>query len=215
MITYSISFIRHGMTKENLAHCCVGGRTDTHLCAEGIEEIKKLKKQFGYPTVGKLYVSPMLRTMETADLIYPHMSPDVVWDLKECDMGIFDGKSISEIKDEEAFQKWVRGEASPPEGETPTQLGERVTSAFEEILKDMMEEKINSAAVVTHGLVMMSLLTLYGYPKRDMSAWATPNGCGFTVRTSASMWMRDGCFEVVDTLPMGKAPEYGFFGEEE
>ncbi|HPW00577.1 MAG TPA: histidine phosphatase family protein, partial [Oscillospiraceae bacterium] len=134
--------------------------------------------------------------------------------LRECDLGAFEGRPFAELNREEAFLLWLEGKAPPPGGETFEELGRRVTEAFEYILSDMMRRRIIEAAAVTHGAIVMGLLSMYGYPKAEMREWAVENGCGYTVRTSAAMWMRDRCFEVVSAVPSA-ARETEEEGEEE
>jgi len=214
MITYKLHLIRHGMTTGNAEHRCVGGRTDIPLCQDGVEELRVLGETYEYPFAQKVYSSPMLRARQTAEILYPDSEPVMIEGLRECDLGDFEGKSILELKDNEDYLKWVEGKAGPVNGETAAQLAERIVAAFGDVLSDMMQSKVTSAAVVSHGLVMMGLLAMCGYPKREMRLWAAGNGRGYTVQTSASMWMRDRCFEVVDTVPAG-SPESGSFFEDE
>ena len=65
----------------------------------------------------------------------------------------------------------------------------------------MMQNRITSAAVVTHGGVIMTLLTAFGYPKRELGIWSVENGKGYTILMSPQMWMRDNSFEIYDTVP--------------
>ena len=59
--------IRHGKTRGNLEGRYVGCRTDEPLSPEGIEELK----QRSYPRAEWVYVSPMSRCIETAEILYP------------------------------------------------------------------------------------------------------------------------------------------------
>lgn len=59
-------FIRHGATAGNLRRCYIG-RTDEPLCEAGIAQVKALQKR-GL-SVDRLFVSPMLRTRQTAELL--------------------------------------------------------------------------------------------------------------------------------------------------
>ena len=61
-----IFFIRHGATEGNLRRRYIG-RTDEPLCEAGIAQVKALQKR-GL-SVDRLFVSPMLRTRQTADIL--------------------------------------------------------------------------------------------------------------------------------------------------
>ena len=65
-----IFFIRHGATEGNLRRRYIG-RTDEPLCEAGIAQVKALQKR-GI-SVDRLFVSPMLRTRQTADILFPKM----------------------------------------------------------------------------------------------------------------------------------------------
>ena len=59
--------IRHGKTAGNLLGRYIGSRTDEPLCDEGREGLAG--KQL--PEVERLYVSPMKRCVETAEILWP------------------------------------------------------------------------------------------------------------------------------------------------
>lgn len=203
MITYKLHLIRHGETEGNRKKICVGARTDLPLAPEGASELRRRMEARPYPAVPKVYASPMLRCRETAEILFPGAETEAVEGLRECDLGEFEGRTFAELNKEEAFLLWLEGKAPPPGGETFEALGSRVTAAFEYILNDMMRRRLAEAAAVTHGAIVMGLLSMYGYPRAEMREWAVENGCGYTLRTSAAMWMRDRCFEIVSAVPSG------------
>ena len=94
-------FIRHGATEGNLHHRYIG-RTDEPLCEEGIAQVETLRKQ-GL-SINRLFVSPMLRTRQTAELLFPQMPYTVVDGLAETDFGRFEGKSADELSGDPAYQ---------------------------------------------------------------------------------------------------------------
>ena len=69
----------------------------------------ELREKFVYPKVDKLYVSPMKRTVETAEIIYPDMDYKIVADMRECNFGEFEGKTFAETLTEKDpnFAKWL------------------------------------------------------------------------------------------------------------
>ena len=82
MRSYHIYLIRHGLTKANLEGNYIG-ETDLDLCEEGVSELLSLKEQFVYPAVGRVYSSPLRRSVQTARLLYPEMTPVTVDSLRE------------------------------------------------------------------------------------------------------------------------------------
>ena len=80
-----IVLIRHGKTEGNKEKRYIG-RTDQPLSEEGIVGIKENLGR--YPSVEKVYASPMKRTRQTAELIYPGQASELVDGLREMDMTI-------------------------------------------------------------------------------------------------------------------------------
>lgn len=56
----------------------------------------------------------MLRCTQTADILFPDTDGEIMDELRECDLGEFDGKSISELKDNESFLGWLEGKIRRP-----------------------------------------------------------------------------------------------------
>lgn len=92
MKTYKLHLIRHGLTKGNLDGLYIG-HTDMPLCSQGIEQIKKMKKDYTYPAADYVFSSPLKRCVSTAKLIYPNIKPIIIEDLIEYDFGQFEGRS--------------------------------------------------------------------------------------------------------------------------
>ncbi len=203
MVTYKIHFFRHGMAEDPSRKICLGGRTDPALTPDGAQELRELMSTYQYPFAQKVYTSPMLRCTQTADILFPDTEGEIMDELRECDLGEFDGKSIAELKGDERFLGWLEGKNPPPGGETHEQFGDRIACAFDDIIHDMSEHRLTETAVITHGTVIMGLFAMCGYPREEMRYWAADSGCGYTVRTSVSMWMHDNCFEVIAPQPMG------------
>ena len=88
-------FIRHGATAGNLRRRYIG-RTDEPLCGEGIAQVETLRKQ-GL-LIDELFVSPLLRTRQTADILFPKMPYTVVDGFAEMDFGCFEGKAADEVR---------------------------------------------------------------------------------------------------------------------
>lgn len=205
MITYKIHLIRHGQTAGNRDGRYVG-RTDLPLCEQGAEELTAMRKKWKYPNVQEVYTSPLLRCRQTADILYPDHSLTVVEDLMELSLGEFEGRRILDLQEDPAYRAWLADSlhnAPPGSCESAQGFAARITQALENIFIHMTQNKITDAAVITHGGVMMGLLSAYGMPRRPMQEWAVQNGAGYTASMSTQMWMRDHLFEVIGTLPTG------------
>ena len=208
LITYKIHLIRHGLTQGNIEGRYIGV-TDIPVCEEGFARLRELTEQYEYPTVGRVYTSPLLRCRQTAQVIYPDMPQQVVDDLIECNFGVFENMRVGEVKDDPRFLQWIEGgpDACPPGGgESANMIAARIERGLSTIFADMTRQKIDSAAVVTHGGVMMNLLKAFAFPRKKEYDWVVPNGQGYTIMMSAQMWMRDHAFEAIGYLPYGLSP---------
>ena len=166
-------FIRHGATEGNLHHRYIG-RTDELLCEEGVAQVKALQKR-GLP-VDRLFVSPLLRTRQTAELLFPQMPYTVVDGLIETDFGRFEGKSADELSGDLAYQAWVDAMclAPIPEGESVTDFKTRCCEAFAETIKNVPDG--SRVGFVVHGGVILSIMEAYARPKKDFYAYHIGNG---------------------------------------
>lgn len=171
-----IVLIRHGKTEGNKEKRYIG-RTDQPLSEEGIAGIKENLGR--YPSVEKVYASPMKRTRQTAELIYPGQAPELVDGLREMDMGVFEGKNHAELKNRPSYILWVatRGKISIPGGESMKDFGKRTMDAFTQVLGDMQAEGIKRSAVVAHGGTIMSIVSQLA--DDDYYKYMVNNGAGF------------------------------------
>ncbi len=205
MVTYKLHLIRHGITAGNRDGRYVG-RMDLPLCAEGVSELETLRKAHPYPPVQAVYTSPLQRCLQTAGILYPGQPLTVVEDLTELSLGSFEGESFDTLRDSPAYVAWLENarENTPPGAlETGREFAARTAVAFNAILMNMSREHVTEAAVVTHGGVLMSILSRFALPPRPLGEWATAPGCGYTIRTSIQMWMRDETFEIIGSVPEG------------
>ena len=171
-----IVLIRHGKTEGNKEKRYIG-RTDQPLSEEGIAGIKENLGR--YPSVEKVYASPMKRTRQTAELNYPGQASELVDGLREMDMGVFEGKNHAELKNRPSYILWVatRGKISIPGGESMKDFGKRTMDAFTQVLGDMQAEGIKRSAVVAHGGTIMSIVSQLA--DDDYYKYMVNNGAGF------------------------------------
>ena len=74
----SITFIRHGMTDGNQERRYIGQLDDPVLNPTGIRQLEDARANKRYPKADALYVSPLRRCTETAQLLYPLLVPVVL-----------------------------------------------------------------------------------------------------------------------------------------
>lgn len=169
----NLLFIRHGATAGNLEQRYIG-RTDEALCNTGVSQVAELKKHCFH--IDSLFVSPMLRTRQTAELLFPQMSYTLVNDFSEMDFGLFEGKSASELSGNPEYQVWIDSMclAPVPQGESVSEFKARCCRAFGKIIKSIPDD--TCAAFVVHGGVIMSILEAYAQPKKDFYNYHIDNG---------------------------------------
>lgn len=195
---------RHGLTRGNFNAQYIG-HTDYPLTTDSIESLKKIKAKHHYPTVEAVFVSPLKRAMQSADIMFPKNNKIVIDNFIEYNFGEFEEHTAEELKDNEDFQNWIHGDiyAAPPFGESNAQFAQRVCEAFEKVINGCIAEGIENIAIVTHAGVIMTILACYGLPEAPMAHWQMDAGYGFKLRITPSLWMRGNKLEVVDTSPEG------------
>lgn len=206
MQTYRIYLIRHGLIEGNLKGQYIG-RTDAPLIPEGLAMLNAMRESYVYPEAEEYFTAPLLRCQQTMAALYPGVDPIVVPDLTECDFGIFEGKTPTELKDDPDYRTWTGDKGAdftPPGGENTNHFVARVCTAFNNVVRHMMTEGKRDAVVCTHGGVIMAILATYGLPQQSMSTWNCLNGKGYCLSITPTVWMRGGMFEVMGTVPFEK-----------
>ena len=118
MKTFKLHLIRHGMTEGNLKGLYIGSGTDIPLCDEGRAQLQELKERFEYPQVDTVFSSPLMRSVETANILFPNATHQFsVHDLREAGFGVFENRPVKELVKDEDFKKWITpGSGFVPEG---------------------------------------------------------------------------------------------------
>lgn len=174
-----IYLIRHSMTPGNLKKRYIG-RTDESLCTEGIELLERNCKENLYPKADRIFVSPMKRCRQTAEIIYPNQEVVVIEKLAECDFGKFENKNYEELNGSPEYQAWIdsNGMLPFPEGESKESFKERSLSGFLEALR-ICKKQDTAVAFVVHGGTIMSIMEQYAFPKGDYYDYQIGNGEGY------------------------------------
>lgn len=181
-----ILLVRHGATAGNLLRRHIGV-TDEPLCPEGRAALSVLDG-----TVDTVYVTPLLRTQETASILFPQAVQEVVEGLREMDFGAFENKNYQELAHDPSYQEWVDGwcEGPCPGGESRRQFCDRVCGAFAALVDDALAKKLPRLVIVAHGGTIMAVGEAFALPKKGYFDWKVPNGgvCRFT--TDETLWAR-------------------------
>lgn len=141
MKSYTLYLIRHGITQANLQGIYAGEGTDIPLCPEGKEDLLSLSKQFTYPQTDTVFVSPLLRAVQTADLLFPNSKKILLESLKENSFGEFEGRPIAELKQDPNFQKWLNPQDNyqPKGGESAEAFHQRCSETLLKLFEYMIK----------------------------------------------------------------------------
>lgn len=182
-----IVLIRHSKTIGNLYGRYIG-KTDEHLCEEGVI----LAQSKIFPQVSHIYLSPLKRCIETADIIYKELNPIIIDELRECDFGDFENKNYKDLSGNRDYQKWIdsNGSIPFPNGENPEEFKKRSIIGFDKVVENIIENKINDAAIIAHGGTIMSILDKYSYPNKDFYCWQVGNCCGYIIEINDKLWIK-------------------------
>ena len=109
MKTYTLYLFRHGITKGNINAQYIG-HTDYPLTTDGIESLKKIKGKYHYPEVDAVFVSPLKRALQSADIMFPKNNKIVIDNFIEYNFGEFEECTAEDLKDNEDFKNWLHGD---------------------------------------------------------------------------------------------------------
>ena len=167
----SIYLVRHCQPETDGKKLVLGCRSDPPLSTAGL--LHALSLRYSLPDISAVYCSDLLRSRETAGVISGGRVPVYVRrELRELDMGNWDGLSFDEIKRDYPELYAKRGEDNslvPPGGEALPRASARLRSALEDIPC--------GSAVVSHAGVMRALLCeLQNISFSDCFSLALPYG---------------------------------------
>ncbi len=171
-----VFLLRHSYTEGNLKKRYIG-KTDEPLCKEGIT----LLKGKHYPDAEKIFVSPMLRCRQSAELMYPNREYEIIESLRECDFGIFENKNYQELSGNKSYQEWIdsMGTLPFPQGESREEFRKRTLEGFESALQRCKEDGIQKVAFVIHGGNIMNIMETYALPLGNYYDYQIKNGEGY------------------------------------
>ena len=201
MRTLKIHLIRHGATDANKLGLHIGCKTDMPLSPEGLNELMEMRRDIDYPEIQRLYSSPMLRARQSASVLYPNMPIYPVENLKEYDFGDFEGKTAQELELHPDFIPWASGKLSAtPNGEDNKEFVKRLCVGLQQIVLDMLEDNLETSAVIMHGGAIMMLLAACGVPQAKPVEWNADCGQGYSILVTPSLYHKTGVVEVVGII---------------
>lgn len=148
-----IYMIRHGKTELNKANV-LQGRSNYPLNAEGIRQAETAAKMLESIRFDYVYSSPLLRAVQTAEIVAPDQEILLDDRLIEMDYGQYEGTDLRNIPEELRifFSDFVRNPA--PDGMEQLSDVVRRTGAFLEELRNIN----GNILISTHAIAMKGLL---------------------------------------------------------
>ncbi|MBD7909207.1 histidine phosphatase family protein [Sporosarcina gallistercoris] len=118
----------------------------------------------------EVYGSDLLRTRQTAALLFPNATYQSDPRFRECNFGEFEGKTYTQLERYSHYRSWVEDPTAlaPSGGESLRQVEARVVEAFQHLPP--------GARLVTHGGPIRLLLERFAPEPRDFWSWEVPHG---------------------------------------
>ena len=178
----NIWLLRHGRTAWN-GEGRYQGRTDIPLSPEGAAELERA--EIAPPAV---YVSPLRRTRQTAERLFPGARQVVIKDLAEMDFGAFEGRNYVEMEGDTEYRAWVDGgcEGRCPGGESRGEFCARACRAFSTLVEGAGRD--SPLVIVAHGGVQMAVMERFALPERAYFDWNAPCGGGYVLEWERDLW---------------------------
>ena len=177
-----IYLIRHGETVCN-AEKRYQGALDTPLSEHGRAALRQAKC-----SPEQVYVSPLQRAAETAEILFPTAEKRTVPDLREMHFGRFEGRSYLEMEYDRDYRIWVDGgcAGSCPGGESRGEFAHRTCAAFRQLVDDALQTGEKLLVIVDLGGTQLAVLERWASQKRDYRQWNARPGAGYVL--DAARW---------------------------
>ncbi|MGH9992917.1 MAG: histidine phosphatase family protein [Nitrososphaera sp.] len=94
-----VIFMRHGQADNNVSRILVGRHIEAHLTEQGKEQVAHAAKNLKGIAISKVYVSPVIRAVETAKIVCETLGMDYEVDerLYEIELGKLVGMNYEEV----------------------------------------------------------------------------------------------------------------------
>ncbi|MDR5658144.1 histidine phosphatase family protein [Serpentinicella sp. ANB-PHB4] len=153
-----VFLVRHGQTVWNSLGI-TQGKKDSSLSEQGIYEVKELTKVLSRGNIDIIYTSSLGRAKQTANIISSGINIPITEQegegLKEFDYGLWEGKTLDEIKAKypDQLSLWL---TDPENAKIP--YGENILNAQDRIYKTILNiassNKSKNVLIVSHSTMM-------------------------------------------------------------
>lgn len=199
-----IYLLRHGVTEYNSQKRYQGQR-DIPLSTKGREALRRADFD---PEV--VYVSPLTRARQTANILFPEARQVVVPDLREMDFGTFEGRNYIEMEHDPDYLAWVASncESTCPDGERKEDFSARACAAFAKLVDQAFADGQERLVILAHGGTQMSVMERYALPRKTYHEWCGPNAGGYVLEGDAGTWHKEHLLRCEKTVQYTR-PEAG------
>lgn len=159
-----IIFLRHAETKMNKeGRFC--GIIDTDVTEEGRKQAEKMRETFKEYHFDAMYCSPLKRTKQTLEAIFPNQEFIKEKGFTEISLGDWEGLKKEKVnqKRRKAFQQ---GEYAPPHGERHEEVESRVKKSVERIFATYPDGAV--ILVCTSNGIMRTIKRMYNMQTKDI-----------------------------------------------
>lgn len=169
-----VYLLRHGETAFNREKRYQGD-LDIPLSPEGREALRPADF-----SPERVYVSPLSRAVESAEVLFPGARILPVPELREMSFGVFQGRRYEQMERDPDFLAAAGpdGMGALPGGESRRAFIQRTCAAFSALM-DQAQSVGEDLVILAHGGTQMAILERYGLPRREYCGWCAPNGGGF------------------------------------
>lgn len=179
MAKKKIYLVRHGRIKSDEVKRYIG-QSDLELAQEGILQAQKLYQTLKPSPLEQIYCSSLRRTQKTAEIIATGrgLVPVVLPELREINMGLWEGEKFADIRAEypDEFERRGQDPANfkPSGGESFKELYDRVIPVFERIINGTQKDIL----FVSHaGVNRVILAYALGLPLTNIFKFKQDYGC--------------------------------------
>jgi broad specificity phosphatase PhoE len=142
-------FLRHGQTQHSRENMFCGCGSEPGLTPEGVQMAKQFGEFYKNESWDAIFCSPLKRALQTAAPISDKI--EVRDGLKEISFGLWEGKTIAEVK-QEFSQSYLNWESNPnlyrpDEGELASDVLARSAAVINEIAENFSSGKV---LIVSH-----------------------------------------------------------------
>ena len=161
----NVYVMRHGTTVWN-EFGKTQGRSNNRLSKAGIELTKKVAKEYANVKFDAIICSPLMRTMQTANLMNEYHKVKIIKDdrLIEIDQGIFSGRGRDGLTDEEKVLKYARSEKCGMESFESVFI--RIKNFIDQLNK---EKKFKNVLIITHNTPASFIAHIYNKVEVDFT----------------------------------------------